>query len=281
MVEAASRRVARTGYSLRQGPRFYKGAGTRAFARSRNLPPPSSTQAKATTSRFAPGGKIRLAPRRGVDRVRAVKRPGIRRSDRSRAGACGRSKKHRPPVADRRCVHDTTERVLNEASPRRSRISKHCRFCPCSRLLKLERRLPYRRQPSQRPVRPASRLSLNYLGCYTHRVTIGNSPARLREWRVRLALKGQAAKCGRVHPSPPAPHAAEGLPSHLVLPASAWRATKLAHIRTLTLPNPPRPPSTASGSAPTLPVRNSTLLFPAILKNGSLLLWSGHRRTTH
>ena len=70
MVEATSRRVARKGYSLRQGPRFYKGPGTRAFARSRNPPRPSSTQAKATTSPFAPGGKIRLARRsRGRDGV--------------------------------------------------------------------------------------------------------------------------------------------------------------------------------------------------------------------
>jgi hypothetical protein len=59
MVEAASRRAARTGYRLRQGARFYQGAGTRTFARSRNHPPPSITaHAKATASAFAPGGKI-------------------------------------------------------------------------------------------------------------------------------------------------------------------------------------------------------------------------------
>jgi hypothetical protein len=59
MVEATSRRAARTGYRLRQGARFYQGAGTRTFARSRNHSPPSTTtQAKATASAFAPGGKI-------------------------------------------------------------------------------------------------------------------------------------------------------------------------------------------------------------------------------
>src|SRR5439155_13827612 len=42
MVEAASRRAARTRYRLRQGARFYQGAGARTFARSRSiLPPPS------------------------------------------------------------------------------------------------------------------------------------------------------------------------------------------------------------------------------------------------
>jgi hypothetical protein len=88
MVEAASRRAARTRYRLRQGARFYQGAGARTFARSRNHPAPSITaHAKATASGFAPGGKIgscaagaeypRAGPtaRRSIDELRRRPKP--------------------------------------------------------------------------------------------------------------------------------------------------------------------------------------------------------------
>jgi hypothetical protein len=65
---------------------------------------------------------------------------------------------------------------------------------------------------------------LDYLGRYTHRVAIGNSRllgcenGRVRFRWKRLSrqqqVQGDDARCGRVHPSLPAPHSAEGLSPH-------------------------------------------------------------------